>query len=99
MRSPTSSGERRRICTSFKKSQRIGVPSMTPVAQEANERSLEVTGVVPHRLAELTRRSREQELTVPEHDHAAGVALDLSDVAGGEDDGRPPAGQAADELP
>src|SRR5204863_9817417 len=77
--STTRNGERRRICRSFRSSQRIRGPLMAAVVEEADEGGLEVAAFADGRL-QLARGAGEQQLAVGQHEHAVRVALGLADV-------------------
>src|SRR2546423_15123239 len=94
--SATSSGERRRICRSLRKSQRTAVRwSMPAVVQEAHERRLEVQPGGAGGDLELTGGAGEQQLPVGQPQHPGGVApRPPPDVGGGGDAGAPRGGGA-----
>src|SRR5581483_8294190 len=72
---------------------------MASLAQEGHERPLEVARAgLRDRGVERGRRAVEQVLAVGEDQEALPVALSLREVVGGEDDRRPAAREAEDEL-
>src|SRR5690349_21582564 len=75
----TSSGERRRICTSLSSSQRTVEELVAALVQEGHECGLEVEVAVARadRALQVPRRAGEQQLAVGQHQHTVGVALGL----------------------
>jgi hypothetical protein len=70
------------------------------LAQEANQRTLEVAAVsLAARLEQLSRSAVEHEQPVGEHEQTRSMPLRLADVVGGEHDRGAVRLQAGDELP